>query len=107
MLMELEVSTSKQYGDLCTYWDIVDNIVRQHNEIKTSFETFAHLGHTFKRLQGFVSKYVFMHVDEEFDRIRDVGIDSERYCCILRCIHNLPCACIECSSCYVDQTQFF
>ena len=32
-----------------------------------------------KRLQWFVSKYVLMHMIEEFDRVRYVGINNE--CC--------------------------
>jgi len=84
-------------GDTCTCWNVLNNvIVLQHNEVKASFEKSLHVvGHTFnmtlyKRLVGFVSKYTWMHIAEDFDRVKHIGFDSERCGCVLRRTHDLP-----------------
>ncbi|XP_068487107.1 uncharacterized protein [Phaseolus vulgaris] len=87
-------------GDLCSCWDAIKHvIILQHNEIKASFEMSLHvIGHTFnvqlyKMLVGFVSKHALILIAEEFDRVNDVGFDSECCGCVLRRTHRLPCAC--------------
>ncbi|XP_068492218.1 protein FAR1-RELATED SEQUENCE 4-like [Phaseolus vulgaris] len=87
-------------GDLCSCWDAIKHvIILQHNEIKASFEMSLHvIGHTFnvqlyKMLVGFVSKHALILIAEEFDRVNDVGFDSECCGCVLRWTHGLPCAC--------------
>ena len=87
-------------GDLCSCWDAIKHvIILQHNEIKASFQMSLHvIGHTFnvqlyKMLVGFIYKHVLILIAEEFDRINDVGFDSERCGCVLRQTHGLPCAC--------------
>ncbi|XP_068475253.1 uncharacterized protein [Phaseolus vulgaris] len=87
-------------GDLCSCWDAIKYvIILQHNEIKASFEMSLHvIGHTFnvqlyKMLVGFVSKHALILIAEEFDRVNDVGFDSECCGCVLRRTHGLPCAC--------------
>jgi len=47
----------------------------------------------YKMLVGFVSKHALILIAEEFDRINDVGFDSECCGCVLRRTHGLPCAC--------------
>jgi len=74
-------------------------IILQHNAIKASFEKGLNVvGHlfnvtTYKKLLGFVSKYVLQHIAEEMDRVKWVGFDKDRCGCILRSTHGLPCAC--------------
>ena len=56
------------------------------------------IGHTFnvqlyKMLVGFVSKHALILIVEEFDRVNDVGFDSECCGCELRRTHELSCAC--------------
>jgi len=87
-------------GDLCTCWDIVNNLlVLQHNEIKASFEMSLHVvTHTFnsslyKRLLGAVSKYALMHIAEDFNKVKVIGFDKKKCGCVLRHTHGLPCAC--------------
>ncbi|XP_068492204.1 uncharacterized protein [Phaseolus vulgaris] len=87
-------------GDLCSCWDAIKHvIILQHNEIKASFEMSLHvIGHTFnvqlyKMLVGFVSRHALILIAEEFDRVNDVGFDSECCGCVLRRTHGLSCAC--------------
>ena len=49
---------------------------------------------TYKKLLGFVSKYVLNLIAEELDRVKSMGFDKNR-CggCTLTCTHGLPCAC--------------
>jgi len=44
-------------------------------------------------LVGFVSKHSLILIAEEFDRVNDVGFDSELYGCVLRRTHGLSWAC--------------
>ncbi|XP_068487177.1 uncharacterized protein [Phaseolus vulgaris] len=71
-------------GDLCSCWDAIKHvIILQHNEIKASFQMSLHvIGHTFnvqlyKMLVGSISKHALILIAEEFDRVNDVGFDSE------------------------------
>jgi len=56
------------------------------------------IGHTFyvklyKMLVDFVSKHTLIHIVQEFDRVNVVSFDTERFGCVLRQTHRLPCAC--------------
>jgi len=69
-----------------------NDIILQYNEIKASFEmSLCIVGHSFnvtlyKCLGQVISKYVLMHIVEEFDLVKHVGFDI--HCgCILRCTH--------------------
>jgi len=44
-------------------------------------------------LVGSIYKHALILIAEEFDRVNDVGFDSERCGCVLRQTHGLPCAC--------------
>ncbi|KAL5187233.1 hypothetical protein HKD37_05G012948 [Glycine soja] len=74
-------------------------ITLQHTEIKTSFETDAHMvGHVFKvtlykKLLGMVSRYALNQITAEFEQVSYVGINSSRCGCIMRTTHGLLCAC--------------
>ncbi|XP_027906868.1 PKS-NRPS hybrid synthetase CHGG_01239-like isoform X1 [Vigna unguiculata] len=86
--------------DMCSYWDAMnDMITLQHTEIKSSFEksinVVDHMHNTplYIKLQGLVSRSALSHIADEYDRVRDVGTDSSKCCCIVRTTHCLPCAC--------------
>jgi len=85
---------------MCSYWDAMnDMITLQHTEIKSSFEksinVVDHMHNTplYIKLQGLVSRSALSHIADEYDRVRDVGTDSSKCCCIVRTTHCLPCAC--------------
>jgi len=64
-------------------------IILQHNVIKASFDKSIHVvGHAFniiayKKLLGFVSKYVWQHIADKMDRVKCVGLDKARCGCTL------------------------
>jgi len=74
-------------------------IILQYTEIKTSFETSAHVvGHVFKvnlykKLLGMVSRYALNQIATEFEHVSYLGIDSSRCGCVMKITHGLPCAC--------------
>jgi len=84
-------------GDLCFCWDSMNKmIILQHNAIKSSFEKSLHVvSHVFnvtryKKLVGFVSKYILQYIAEESDRVEYVGLDKSRCWCTIRSTHGLP-----------------
>jgi len=85
---------------MCSYWDAMnDMITLQHTEIKSSFEksinVVDHMHNTplYNKLQGFVSRSALSHITDEYDRVKSVGTDSSKCCCVIRTTHGLPCAC--------------
>jgi len=74
-------------------------IILQHNAIKVSFQKSLHVvGHlfnvtTYKKLLGFVSKYVLQHIVKDMDRVKWIGFDKSQCGCSLRSTHRLSYAC--------------
>jgi len=74
-------------------------IILQHNVIKSSFEkSLDVVSHVFnvtryKKLVGFVTKYVLQYIAKKSDRVEYVGLDKSRCGCTIRYTHDLPCAC--------------
>ncbi|XP_027913070.1 PKS-NRPS hybrid synthetase CHGG_01239-like isoform X1 [Vigna unguiculata] len=87
--------------DMCSYWDAMnDMITLQLAEIKWSFEksinVVDHMHNNtslYINLQGLVSRSALSHITDEYDRVKAVGTDSSKCCCIVRTTHGLPCAC--------------
>jgi len=71
------------------------NIMR----LRASFEISLHVvTHNFnsslyKGLVGMVSKYVLIHIAEEFNKVKVIGFDKKKCGCVLRHTHGLSCAC--------------
>ncbi|KAH1254119.1 hypothetical protein GmHk_04G010624 [Glycine max] len=87
-------------GDLCSVWDAMNNIITlQHTEIKASLETSTHVvGHVFKvtlykGLLSMVSRYALNQIAAEYERVHYAGKNSSRCGCVMRTMHDLPCAC--------------
>ena len=87
-------------GDLCSCWDNMNNfIILQHTEIKASFQKSLIMvehrfnKHFFAKLRGLVSRTALIHIANEFERVKIVGIDSSLCGCTIRSTHGLPCAC--------------
>jgi len=74
-------------------------ITLQHTEIKASFETSTHVvGHVFevtlyKRLLGMVSRYALNQIVAEFEHVHYAGKNPSSCGCVMRTMHDLPCAC--------------
>ncbi|XP_068498558.1 uncharacterized protein [Phaseolus vulgaris] len=77
----------KSFETICSPWPLLVEYVK-NTWIIPHKEKFL-----YKMLVGYVSKHALILIAEEFDRVNDVGLDSECCGCVLRRTHGLPCAC--------------
>ena len=96
----LKLLLQDSLGDLCACWDSMNKlIILQHTEIKSSFEkSIITVEHRFNKsfyakLRGYVSRNALIHIGNEYERVKIVGIDSSLCGCTLKSTHGLPCAC--------------
>lgn len=97
----LKTMLQNSMGDLCKCWDAMNNMITlQHTEIRASMEESLNVvGHRFNirfynKLRGFVSRSALTHIADEYDRVKNVGIDSSICGCTVRTTYGLPCACV-------------